>query len=161
MTIDAVELSRELIAFNTINPPGNELACIRHLEKILAGAGLKTSLQNFAPDRANLIARIGGGRTLPLCVTGHVYTVPLGNAAWSVDPFAGEIIDGNMYGRGSTDMKCGVAAFVAAIVNMTGQLDGTSGAVLIITAGEEIGCEGAFHLARAGILAPAGAIVVA
>src|SRR3954469_4475357 len=162
MPIDPIELSRELIAFNTINPPGNELACIAHLEKILSGAGAKTSLQHFAPERANLIARIGGaiGKP-PLCFTGHVDTVPLGNAPWSVDPFAGEIVDGNMYGRGSTDMKCGVAAFVAAIVNMAGQLEGTAGAVLVITAGEEIGCEGAFHLARAGILGPAGAIVVA
>src|SRR5947199_3949585 len=162
MPIDPVELSRELIAFNTINPPGNELSCIRHLENILADAGAKTSLQNFAPERANLIARIGGVDSKPpLCFTGHVDTVPLGNAAWSVDPFAGEIIDGKMYGRGSTDMKCGVAAFVAAIGNMAGQLDGLGGVVLVITAGEEIGCEGAFHLARAGIVGRAGAIVVA
>jgi succinyl-diaminopimelate desuccinylase len=162
MTIDAIELSRELIAFNTINPPGNELGCIRHLDKILSGAGLETTLQEFAPERANLIARIrGAGGNRPLCFTGHVDTVPLGNAAWSVDPFAGEIIDGKMYGRGSTDMKCGVAAFVAAIANMTGQLEGGGGVVLIITAGEEIGCEGAFHLARAGLVGPAGAIVVA
>jgi succinyl-diaminopimelate desuccinylase len=162
MSIDPVELSRELIAFNTINPPGNELSCIRHLEKILASAGLETSLQQFAPDRANLIARAGGsGGKPPLCFTGHVDTVPLGNAPWSVDPFAGAIIDGKMYGRGSTDMKCGVAAFVAAIGNMAGQLQATGGAVLVITAGEEIGCEGAFQLARAGILGRAGAIVVA
>src|SRR5437764_5126500 len=162
MRIDPIELSRELISFNTINPPGNELGCIVHLQRILDGAGLETSLQTFAPDRANLIARTRNiGSKLPLCFTGHVDTVPLGNASWSVDPFAGEIIDGKMYGRGSTDMKCGVAAFVAAIGNMAGQLEGTGGAVLVITAGEEIGCEGAFQLARAGILGPAGAIVVA
>src|ERR1043166_4204990 len=162
MPIDPIELSRELIAFNTVNPPGNELSCITHLEKILAGAGLETSLHHFAPDRANLIARIGGaGSRPPLCFTGHVDTVPLGNAPWRVDPFAGEIIDGKIYGRGSTDMKCGVAAFVAAIGNMREQLEGTGGAVLAITAGEEIGGEGAFHLARAGILGRAGAIVVA
>lgn len=162
MRIDPIELSRELISFNTINPPGNELRCILHLEKILTAAGLETSLLKFAPDRANLIARIGGaGSKAPLCFTGHVDTVPLGNAPWSVDPFAGKIIDGKMYGRGSTDMKCGVAAFVAAIGNMAKQLEGTSGAVLVITAGEEIGCEGAFHLARAGVLGRAGAIVVA
>ena len=163
MRIDPIELSRELIAFNTINPPGNELSCIRHLENILAGAGLETSLQNFAPDRANLIASIGGGggSKPPLCFTGHVDTVPLGNASWTVNPFGGEIIEGKMFGRGSTDMKCGVAAFVAAIGNMAEQLEGTSGTVLVITAGEEIGCEGAFHLARANLLGRAGAIVVA
>src|SRR5213075_1621996 len=106
MRIDPIELSREL------GPPGNELSCILHLERILAGAGLETSLQEFAPGRANLIARVGAvGSNLPLCFTGHVDTVPLGNASWSVDAFAGEIIDGKMYGRGSSDMKCGVAAF--------------------------------------------------
>lgn len=162
MTIDPVELSRELIAFNTINPPGHELACITHLEKILAGAGLETSIHSFAPDRANLIARIGGSNGKPpLCFTGHVDTVPLGNAPWSVDPFGGEIVDGKMYGRGASDMKCAVAAFVAAIGNMAEQLRDGSGAVLVITAGEEIGCEGAFHLARGGQLGRAGAIVVA
>ena len=162
MRIDPIELSRELISFNTINPPGNELTCILHLERILSAAGLETSLQQFAPGRANLIARVGGVRSkLPLCFTGHVDTVPLGNASWSVDPFAGEIIDGKMYGRGSTDMKCGVAAFVAAIGSMAEELEGTSGVVLVITAGEEIGCQGAFHLADAGILGRAGAIVVA
>src|SRR2546423_2001282 len=66
-----------------------------------------------------------------------------------------------MYGRGSTDMKCGVAAFVAAIGNMAKELAGTSGVVLVITAGEELGCQGAFPRARAGILGRAGAIVVA
>jgi succinyl-diaminopimelate desuccinylase len=162
MPIDSVELARELIAFNTINPPGNELNCIRHLERILSEAGLETMVQDFAPNRANLIARIrGAGSKPPLCFTGHVDTVPLGSTPWSVDPFAGDIVDGKMYGRGSSDMKCGVAAFVAAIVNMAARLKGTGGAVLVITAGEEIGCEGAFQLARAGMLGRAGAIVVA
>ena len=73
MRIDPIELSRELISFNTINPPGNELSCILHLERIFAGAGLETSLQEFAPGRANLIARVGVvGSKLPLCFTGHV-----------------------------------------------------------------------------------------
>ena len=73
MRIDPIELSRELISFNTINPPGNELSCILHLERILSGAGLETSLQEFAPGRANLIARVGVvGSKLPLCFTGHV-----------------------------------------------------------------------------------------
>lgn len=162
MPIDPIALSRELIAFNTINPPGNELGCIMHLERILAGAGFETSVRSFAPDRANLIAIIGGAADKPpLCFTGHVDTVPLGSAPWSVDPFSGEIIDGKMYGRGSADMKCGVAAFVAAVCNNIAQLKQTSGVVLVITAGEEIGCEGAFHLARSGKLGRAGAIVVA
>src|SRR5262249_46345950 len=151
-----------LIAFNTVNPPGNELACITHLEKILVHAGLETSIHSFVPDRANLIARIGGANgNAPLCFTGHVYTVPLCNAPCTVDPFGAELVAGKIYGSGASDMKCAVAAFVAAIGNMAEQLRDTSGAVLVITAGEEIGCEGAFHLARGGQLGRAGAIVVA
>jgi succinyl-diaminopimelate desuccinylase len=162
MSIDPIELSRELVAFNTINPPGRELACIKHLENILASSGLATSVHGFGQDRANLIARIGGtGEKPPLCFTGHVDTVPLGNAPWNFDPFAGDIVDGKLYGRGTTDMKCGVAAFVAAICGTAARLRETSGVVLVITAGEEIGCEGAYHLAHAGILGRAGAIVVA
>ena len=162
MPINPVELSRELVAFNTINPPGRELACIKHLENILAASGLATSVHEFAKDRANLIARIGSaGDKPPLCFTGHVDTVPLGNAPWNFDPFAGDIVDGKLYGRGTSDMKCGVAAFVASICGMAAQLRETSGVVLVITAGEEIGCEGAYHLARAGVLGHAGAIVVA
>src|SRR6195952_1191117 len=162
MLIDPVELSRELIAFNTINPPGQELRCIEYLENILRAAGLDTLVHTFAPGRANLIAKIGGSDAgPPLCFTGHVDTVPLGNAKWSVDPFAAEIIDGKMYGRGSSDMKCGVAAFVAAVGGMAEELRDTNGCVLVITANEEIGCEGAVHLARSGKLGRAGAIVVA
>ena len=162
MPINPVELSRELVAFNTINDNGRELACIKHLENILAASGLATSVHEFAKDRANLIARIGSaGDKPPLCFTGHVDTVPLGNAPWNFDPFAGDIVDGKLYGRGTSDMKCGVAAFVASICGMAAQLRETSGVVLVITAGEEIGCEGAYHLARAGVLGHAGAIVVA
>jgi succinyl-diaminopimelate desuccinylase len=95
-----IELSRELVAFNTINPPGRDLACIKHLENILASSGLATSVHGFGQDRANLIARIGGiGEKPPLCFTGHVDTVPLGNAPWNFDPFAGDIVDGKPYGR--------------------------------------------------------------
>ncbi len=162
MVIDPIELSRGLIAFNTINPPGKELGCIEYLEKILRAAGLDTFVHTFAPGRANLIAKIGGSETEdPLCFTGHVDTVPLGNAKWSVDPFAAEIVDGKMYGRGSSDMKCGVAAFVAAVGGMAEELRDSNGVVLVITGGEEIGCEGATHLARSGKLGRAGAIVVA
>ena len=82
----------------------------------------------------------------PLCFSGHTDVVPLGAAPWSVSPFAAEIADGKLYGRGSTDMKGGVAAFVAAAVDLAPNLAGTPGLVLVITASEESGCEGANFL---------------
>jgi succinyl-diaminopimelate desuccinylase len=99
-----------------------------------------------------------------LCFTGHVDVVPLGAAPWQHDPFGAEIADGLLYGRGSSDMKSGVAAFTAAAVGLVDRLRDSVGLSLIITAGEETGCEGAFDLAARHklerILGAAGALVV-
>jgi succinyl-diaminopimelate desuccinylase len=87
--------------------------------------------------------------------------VPLGAAPWSRDAFAGETDGDRLYGRGSTDMKSGIAAFVAAAVGLAPHLARGPGLVLVITAGEEIGCEGARFLADRDLLGRAGAVVVA
>jgi succinyl-diaminopimelate desuccinylase len=160
---DVVELTRTLVGFDTINPPGNERACAETLGRILEGVGFKCAYHEFAPGRASLVARVGrGGARPPLCFTGHIDTVPLGAQPWTRDPFAGEIAGGRMYGRGTSDMKSGVAAFVAAAAVTARDLARGPGAVLVITAGEETGCEGAAHLAAMGTaLGDAGAIVVA
>jgi succinyl-diaminopimelate desuccinylase len=140
--LDARVLTRELLAFNTINPPGMERAC--------------------AEARTSLVAHIGvADGKAPICFTGHIDVVPLGAALWKHDAFAGETDGDRMYGRGSTDMKSGVAAFVVAAVELAAELARGPGLVLVITAGEEIGCEGAKYLADHGLLERAGAIVVA
>jgi succinyl-diaminopimelate desuccinylase len=161
--IDAVELTRALIRFETINPPGNEQPCAEYLGGILEAAGFSIAYYPMGENRANLVARIGGNaEEKPLCFSGHTDVVPLGAAPWSVAPFAGDISDGKIYGRGSTDMKGGVAAFVAAAVELAPRLAGTPGLVLVISAAEERGCEGARHLASIeGALGEAGAMVVA
>ena len=82
----------------------------------------------FGEGRAQLVARIGGTTDkLPLGFTGHLDTVPLGAQPWSVDPLAADITDGKLYGRGSSDMKSGVAAFVTACVALADRLAGTAG----------------------------------
>jgi succinyl-diaminopimelate desuccinylase len=160
--ISSVELAQELIRFETINPPGNETPCARHLGRILEAAGFQTRYFDMSPNRANLIARIGtGGEKLPLAFTGHTDVVPLGAAPWSVEPFGAKVADGKLYGRGSTDMKGGVAAFVTAAVKLAPQLAGTPGLVFVITAAEESGCEGAESLMKENVLPQAGALVVA
>ncbi len=161
--LSALELTRTLVRFDTINPPGNERPCAEHLGRILENAGFAVTYHEFAEDRTSLIARIGGETDAkPLCFTGHIDTVPLGAAPWSVDPFAADIDDGKLYGRGASDMKSGVAAFVVAAIGLARELETGPGVVLVITAGEETGCEGAYHLAGLGnVLGDAGAIVVA
>jgi len=160
--IDPRALTRELLAFNTINPPGMERACARHLGALLEAAGFRTAYHEFAEARTSLIAQVGGEADRPpICFTGHIDTVPLGAKAWSHDAFAGETDGDRLYGRGSTDMKSGIAAFVAAAVELAPVLARGPGVVLVITASEEVGCEGARYLAEARLLDRAGAIVVA
>ncbi len=159
----AIQLTQELIRFNTINPPGAERDCAMHLAALLEDAGFAVEVIPFGERRAQLVARVGGtAGKLPLAFTGHIDTVPLGAQPWSVDPFAAEIAGGKLYGRGSSDMKSGVAAFVIACIGLTSKLRSTPGVVLIITAGEETGCSGADALVRgSGTLGRAGALVVA
>jgi len=161
--IDAIELSRQLVRMNTINPPGAEEQCARHVGGLLEQAGFAVKYHEFAPGRSSLVATIGGSPAkAPLCFTGHIDTVPLGAADWKMDPFAAETDAGRMYGRGISDMKSGVAAFVASSINLAGKLGRSAGLELVITAGEETGCQGAFHLSRkSGALGRAGAVVVA
>jgi succinyl-diaminopimelate desuccinylase len=159
--IDATELTRQIVRMNTINPPGNEEACARHLGGLLQDAGFAVAYHRLGERRANLVARIGGrADARPLCFTGHVDTVPLGAASWRKDPFAGETESGRLYGRGTSDMKSGVAAFIAAAVHLGRRLEGSPGLELVVTAGEETGCLGAFDLVAKGVLGHAGAVVV-
>ncbi|CCB65454.1 M20 family metallopeptidase [Hyphomicrobium sp. MC1] len=162
---DAIELTRELIRFNTVNPPGNELIALAHLKKILIDNGFQVECREFGNNRANIIARrgkhIGANEgEMPICFTGHLDTVPLGSIPWKVDPFGAEIVGERLFGRGASDMKSGVAAMVAAAIGSRDVLDEGPGIVLILTSGEETGCEGAAHLTTHVDLGPIGAIVV-
>ena len=165
--LNPVELTQELIRFNTVNPPGNEDQICEYLQKILESAGYECRKVEFAPRRTSLVAKIGScSASKPsICFTGHVDVVPLGARPWRFEPFAGVIDDGKLYGRGSSDMKSGVAAFVVAAIQMAQEAKRGAGVSMIITAGEETGCEGAFHLAASkeivDFLGPAGCFVVA
>jgi succinyl-diaminopimelate desuccinylase len=159
----SVELTQELIRFNTVNPPGAERPCAEHLAGLLARAGFAVELIPFGEGRAQLLARIGGASDMPpIGFTGHLDTVPLGAQRWSTDPFAADIADGKLYGRGASDMKSGVAAFVTACIALADRLASSPGVALVITAGEETGCSGAEALVQANVkLGRIGALVVA
>ena len=124
---EAEELLARLIRFNTVNPPGNELAAQEYLANHLAEAGFECELLGAEPERPNLVARLrpastsGGGPDLDaaaagptLCYLGHVDTVLADAAEWTHDPWSGDVADGYMWGRGALDMKSQVAAEVAA-----------------------------------------------
>ncbi|MFH1479906.1 MAG: M20 family metallopeptidase [Pseudomonadota bacterium] len=161
--LDPVALTKELLAYNTINPPGQERLCTEYLGKLLEERGFKTSIYEFSKDRTNLIARLeGNGHKAPICFTGHMDIVPLGAVAWEKDPFGGEVVGDRLYGRGSSDMKGGLAAMVIAGLRVARLSRGESDILMVITAGEETGCTGAYNLVQLGpVLGRAGALVVA
>jgi succinyl-diaminopimelate desuccinylase len=113
--------------------------------------------------RSSVVARWPGRGDAPaLCLTGHLDTVPLGGAEWTRDPFAGELDGDRLYGRGSSDMKGGVAAIVMAAERVAALGRGDAGLEIVLCAGEETRCEGALALTRSdGALGRAGAVLVA
>jgi len=108
---EAVAILRDLVRIDTTSPPGNETRAARHLEKLLAAEGIESEIYGADPTRGNLVARLrGDGSKAPLLVMGHTDVVGAQTAQWSVDPFAAEIEDGFLYGRGTVDDKDTVTA---------------------------------------------------
>ena len=158
--MNAVELTRDLVRIDTVNPQSAERPAAERLGQLLVEAGYSVATHEFAAGRASLVAR-REGPGLPICFAGHLDTVPLGAAPWTRDPFGGELDGGKLYGRGSSDMKSGVAAMVAAALRLAKTPLHKAGITLVLVAGEETGCEGAAHLAKVpGALGHAGALVV-
>jgi succinyl-diaminopimelate desuccinylase len=159
--VDPVELTQRLIRYDTVNPPGREGDCAALLAGLLSDAGFATRLVPLGDGRASVVARLGkAGARKPLAFTGHIDVVPLGTRAWSFEPFCGELDGDRVLGRGASDMKSGVAAFVAAAIGMAASAGNRTEIVLLITAGEETGCDGAESIVRAGLQGEAGALVV-
>lgn len=138
---DPVDLSQALIRCPSVTPA--DQGALGVLEAALAPLGFRCERLKFTapgtPDVENLYARWGAGET-NFCFAGHTDVVPVGDAAaWSVDPFAAEIRDGQLYGRGATDMKSAIAAFVAAAGRFIAARDGKipGGISLLITGDEE------------------------
>ncbi|MDR1709380.1 MAG: M20 family metallopeptidase, partial [Candidatus Accumulibacter sp.] len=163
---DPVELTQVLVRMNTVNHSSraDEAQAARYVEGLLKPAGFECRVVEFAPRRASLVARIGQADGPALAFTGHFDTVALGAADWSRDPFAAEIFDGKLYGRGSSDMKSGLAAFIVAALELADTLRAGPGLVLILTADEETGCRGALDVAGRPelreLLANVGALLV-
>ena len=111
------ELLRDLIRFDTTNPPGNERACISYIEGLLSAEGIESTIHARDPERPNLIARLPGrGAAAPLMLYGHVDVVTTAGQQWSHPPFEAVQQDGFVWGRGAIDMKGGVAMMLSALL---------------------------------------------
>src|SRR3954454_883752 len=144
MREEVVALLRRLIACDTSNPPGREVQAAAVLEAYLTQAGVECERVARDPERPNLIARLRGRGDGPsLAFLGHLDVVQARRADWSVDPFGGVEQDGVIWGRGTVDMKCQVAATAVALAMLARARFVPNGdLMLILTADEEVGDAG-------------------
>jgi succinyl-diaminopimelate desuccinylase len=139
---DPVELARALIRCRSVTP--EEGGALSFLESVLQPAGFAchrlTMSAPGTPDVQNLYARLGTGRP-HLCFAGHTDVVPAGDeTGWSHPPFAAEIADGVLYGRGAVDMKGAIACFVAAALGHVETGGGLKrGSISLLITGDEEG----------------------
>jgi len=143
MSAEVLELSKALVGRPSVTP--EDAGALGILEKFLAPLGFTCHRLPFSetgtPDVDNLYARIGA-EAPNFCFAGHTDVVPPGDANdWTSDPFMPEVRDGVLYGRGTADMKCAVAAFTVAaarIVRAKGA-DGLGGSISFLITGDEEG----------------------
>jgi succinyl-diaminopimelate desuccinylase len=134
--VDPVDLTAKLVRCASVTPAND--GALEILETLLSDAGFDCAWADRGGIR-NLFARWGNkGNTRAFGFNGHTDVVPIGNEAdWSMPPFGAEIRDGVMYGRGTTDMKSGVAAFAAAAVDFVTDTPPDGSVILAITGDEE------------------------
>jgi len=135
-SIDPVDLTAKLVRCPSVTPADGGAQEV--LFDLLTEAGFDCAWADRGGIK-NLFARWGNkGNTRSFGFNGHTDVVPIGNEAdWTMPPFGAEIKDGIMYGRGTTDMKSGVAAFTAAAIDFVRDTPPDGSIVLAITGDEE------------------------
>ena len=164
---DAVSFLQSLVRVNSVNPPGSEKVVAEIIEKRLADSGLSVEVDSIEEERANLLVSLPvnegdvSDQDKVLVYSGHFDTVPAGTSNWNHDPFGGERVENRIYGRGTTDMKGGVAAMVLALEYLHRSDTELEGVLRFVgTAGEEVNGLGAKQVIDKGQLDDATAMVV-
>ncbi len=141
----------DLICINTTNPPGNETKAANFIAEYVAKDGFKSEIIESTPSRGSIIIRLKGSGEKPnLLLLSHLDVVSANPDEWSIDPFAGTVKDGYVYGRGAYDMKGMMAVEVLTLLLLKRNKIPLKGdVVLASTADEEKGGEeGAGFLLR-------------
>src|SRR5205809_3698475 len=138
---EATDLLQRLIRLDTVNPPGNETIAADLLRNYLAESGVDAELYAKVPERANLVARIPGRAEGPrLLLLSHTDTVVADPVEWQLDPWSGELRNGEVWGRGALDMKGQVAASAVAIASLAREgFEPAGDLIFAATADEEVG----------------------
>lgn len=159
---DTVELLQKMIGFKTVNGPGDELPLAEFIREKLEEIGVEAVVDDFGDNRGNVVGRVkGSGEREALLFNGHTDTVPPGDIQWEYGPYSGKVADGKIYGRGSADMKGGLAAMLIALkaVKKAGwKLKGDF--IYSATAGEETDSIGAVKFVKDDGLEGVGAIII-
>jgi acetylornithine deacetylase/succinyl-diaminopimelate desuccinylase-like protein len=144
---EVTALLQALLRLDTVNPPGNETLAADLLRDYLARSRVQAELYGRVPERANLVARIPGGDGPSLAFLCHTDTVLADPAEWDRDPWSGDLVDGEVWGRGALDMKDQVAANAVAFASLAREGFRPSGDLLLIaTADEEVGGDAGYGL---------------
>ena len=140
---EVTSLLRDLIRIDTTNPPGNETEAAKYLAKTLEKEGFACELLESEPRRGNVITRIkGSGEKPSLLLLSHLDVVAANPREWNVEPFAGTVKDGFVWGRGALDMKSMTAVEVMVMKLLKRQRVQLKGDVILAaTADEEKGGE--------------------
>jgi acetylornithine deacetylase/succinyl-diaminopimelate desuccinylase-like protein len=135
---DVTELLQRLIRVDTVNPPGNETQSAELLREYLEASGVRCEVYAKVPQRANLVARIPGRGDGPrLALLSHTDTVLADPGEWQVDPWSGELRDGEVWGRGALDMKGQVAASAVTIASLAREGFEPAGDLIFVAAADE------------------------
>ena len=138
---EAAGLLQDLIRLDTVNPPGNETLVTEHLRSYLEANGVACEVYAKVPERANLVARIPGVGDGPrMLLLSHTDTVLADPGEWQLDPWSGELRDGQVWGRGALDMKGQVAASAVAIASLAREgFEAPGDLIFAACADEEVG----------------------
>lgn len=134
--MDCIELLKGLIEINTTNPPGGELAAAEYLAEILTPYGFTCEIQKVAENRANLVAVLGTEEGPELMLNGHLDVVPA-VGAWETEPFCLTADKDRLYGRGTADMKGGIAAMCEAAIRIAGKQGPQKGRLKLLFVADE------------------------
>lgn len=141
---EVTALLQELLRANTVNPPGNEIAAAEILRAYFARNGIECAFHSRDPSRPNVVARLRGGDGPSLALLSHTDTVLADPPEWERDPWSGELVDGEIWGRGALDMKGQVAASAVAFASLAREGFAPTGDLLFLSvADEEVGGTGA------------------
>lgn len=153
---------QKLLQVNTVNPPGNELPLATWIAAELDKEHIESKVVDLGNNRGNVIGRIPGtGTRKALVLDGHLDVVSPGEQPWDHDPFGGDIVDEKIYGRGSSDMKSGVAAMLQAMREIKREGHILQGdLVFCASSDEETGSLGAIDFFKHGGLSHAGAVLI-